>query len=175
MSEPLDSYWQFVEPMFERVDIDDPASFADSSSKVPRASLLLYAAHFCLSEVWNGGLLQFFFNSTGLLTPEAVEAYRLIGMPSLADRLESAARPLGEEFPRDRQRRWDMMLVNSRLTAEQLEHIFREAGNQYLAFKRATMAFEWDRLTDEMYDLAEHENGGFQSAATDFANRSRTE
>jgi len=28
--------------------------------------LLLYAAHFCLSEVHNGGFLQLFWNSTGI-------------------------------------------------------------------------------------------------------------
>lgn len=171
--QPLDSYWPLVEPMFDVVSIDDPASFERTKSSVPHSSLVLFAAHFCLSEVWNGGLLQFFFNSTGILAPEAIEGFQAIGMANIASRLAAAAAPLGGIFPRDRGARWDAMLVNSGLDAQQLEQIFREAKDQYLGFRSATAAFEWDRLTEEIYDLAENENGGFQNAATDFANQDR--
>jgi hypothetical protein len=51
MPELLDSYWPLVEPMFNLVNIDNSTSFARSIELVPRASLLLFAAHFCLSEV----------------------------------------------------------------------------------------------------------------------------
>jgi hypothetical protein len=173
MSQSLDSYWPLVEPMFDAVSIDDLASFERTKGNVPRSSLVLFAAHFCLSEVWNGGLMQFFWNSTGILAPEAIEGFQVIGMPKLANRLAAAASPLGEVFPRDRQARWDAMLVNSGLDIEQLEQIFRVAKDQYLAFMSTTAAFEWDRLTEEIYTLAENENGGFQNAATDFANRNR--
>jgi len=175
VSQPLDSYWPLVEPLFESVSIDDPASFERTKGRVPRSSLVLFAAHFYLSELWNGGLLQFFFNSTGILAPEAIEGFQLIGMPNLTSRLAASAAPLGEEFPRDRQDRWDAMLVNSSLDTDQLEQIFLEAKNRYLGFKSSTVAFEWDHLTEEIYELAENENGGFQVAATQFANRNRPE
>jgi len=64
---------------------------------------LLYAAHFCLSEVHNGGFLQLFWNSTGVLVPEAIEGYQALGMPKLAATFASAAGVLGSAYPRDRE------------------------------------------------------------------------
>ncbi len=142
---------------------------------MPRPSLLLFAAHFCLSEVWNGGLLQFFWNSTGLLAPEAIEGFKAIGMSRLGGIIAIAAACLGDEYPRDRQDRWDAMLVRSGLDQEQLTQIFRDSKNQYLAFKEATALFDWDRLTEEVYAAADDESGGFQIAATQFANQSHWE
>lgn len=44
----------------------------------------MFAAHFCQSEICNGGLGQFFGNSTGGLAPEAVEGFREIGQAQVA-------------------------------------------------------------------------------------------
>ncbi len=170
MSQPLDSYWPIVEPLFGEISIDDPETFATSSRLVQRPALLLFAAHFTLSELWNGGFLQFFFNSTGLLAPEAIQGFKAIGMPELAQVITTAARPLGNPYPRAREDRWDALLVGSGLDRAELTAIFEQAPSQYVAFAKATTSLDFDRLTDLVYELAETESGGFQTAATNYAN-----
>jgi hypothetical protein len=61
-----------------------------SKSRVPR------------TEVCNGGFHQFFSNSTGVLAPEAVEAYRAIGIPEWAEIVAEAMQFFGEPYPRER-------------------------------------------------------------------------
>jgi Domain of unknown function (DUF4375) len=169
MLEPIDSYWELVEPVFTKIDIDSPASFFASIADVPRPVLLLYAAHFCLSEVHNGGFLQFFKNSTGLITPEAIEGFDAIGMQMLASVVRAAADPLGVPYPRERDSRWDALLVASGRSEEQLKDIFEKAKNLYLAFVKATETLPLDQLSRQAWVLAETESGGFQDAATRYA------
>jgi hypothetical protein len=73
------SYWDVVEPVFKLIDLRDQESFFSTTAVMPHSVVLLYAAHFCLSEVHNGGFLQFFWNSTGLVAPEAADGFMEIG------------------------------------------------------------------------------------------------
>jgi hypothetical protein len=75
----------------------------------PKAPRTLLAAHWCMSEVSNGGFAQFFFNSTGVLAPEAVVAFRAIGMPNAADTIQAAMNSLGRPYRREREARQDAM------------------------------------------------------------------
>jgi hypothetical protein len=85
MAEHEPRYWDAVEPIWDVINIyGGPDVFLATFAKVPRPVGICYAAHFCLSEVHNGGWLQFFLNSTGVLAPEAVEGFEAIGMPKLA-------------------------------------------------------------------------------------------
>jgi hypothetical protein len=69
----MNSYWDLVEPVWDEINIyDGPDVFLETFQKVPLKIGYLYAVHFCQSEVCNGGFGQFFFNSTGVLAPEAV-------------------------------------------------------------------------------------------------------
>jgi Domain of unknown function (DUF4375) len=63
---------------------------------------LLFAAHFCQSEIVNGGFSQFFFNSTGVLAPEAIEGFKAIGQVSVAESVQEACALFGDPYPRDR-------------------------------------------------------------------------
>jgi hypothetical protein len=85
MTETIHSYWDYIEPYWDVFDIyNGHQGFESSIHNAPRPVVLLYAAHFCQSEVHNGGFLQFFWNNTGVLAPEAIEGYGVIGMPTLA-------------------------------------------------------------------------------------------
>ena len=54
-------YWHFVEPHWERVDIHNGGdAFLRDFTRTPEAARNLLAAHWCQSEVRNGGLNQFF-------------------------------------------------------------------------------------------------------------------
>jgi uncharacterized protein DUF4375 len=63
---------------------DGPDIFLKTFAQVRREVGLLYATAFCQVEVCNGGLSQFFGNSTGVLAPEAVEGFIAIGQPQTA-------------------------------------------------------------------------------------------
>ncbi len=155
--------------MFESVRLDDPASYFASITKVARPQLLMFAAHFCLSEVNNGGLLQFFWNSTGVLAPEAIEGFEAIGMPELASKVSAAASLLGAPFPRDRDERWDALLAASGRTEDQLESIFKRNSNLYLCFEETTRDLNFESLSNQALELSRSENGDFGNAATKYA------
>jgi len=141
-------YWSFVEPIWDRVSIyDGPEIFLDQVSKVSEVQKHLFAAHWCQSEVRNGGLHQFFSNDTGVLAPEAVEAFRLIGLEQCATALARAMLFFGDTYPRKRSTREDML--------DDLE--IRDPEN-------------WDPFTEfDRTFYSEFENHGFERAADAFA------
>jgi len=96
-------YWTVVEPFWEAVDIyAEPDQFLATFGTVPHHAGLLLAAHWCQSEVRNGGFHQFFTNPTGVLAPEALEGFTAVGRPDLAALLRSAMSFFGPDYPRDR-------------------------------------------------------------------------
>src|SRR5262245_46639863 len=106
--EPGDLYWSVVEPYWLRLNEswdEDPSHFLEALRAVPERIQHLYAAHWCQSEVRNGGLFQFFFNSTGILAPEAVSGLNTVGATELADILAEAMRHFGDIYPRVRSER----------------------------------------------------------------------
>jgi hypothetical protein len=162
-------YWELIEPLFESVQLEDSASFFRSIKDVNRPPLLMFAAHFCLSELHNGGLLQFFWNSTGIIAPEAVEGFEAMGMPQLASIVSKAASLLGTPYPREREDRWDALLAASGRTEEELQIIFEQNTNFYLGFNEATRNLNFDFLSDQAMKFAQSENGDFGNAATQYA------
>jgi Domain of unknown function (DUF4375) len=169
LAEAIISYWNLVEPVFSSIDFTDSERFAASTAGVPREVVLLYATHFCLSEVHNGGFLQFFWNSTGLIAPEVVDGFVAFGMPQMAALVRTAAAALGSPYPRDRDSRWDALLQASGRSQRDLKRIFKKNENLYLAFAEATEPLSYDAMNHQAWDLAKSENGGFQEAATRYA------
>jgi hypothetical protein len=170
MKKPLDSYWDVLEPHFKAINIyHDPETLAASIADIPRQIVLLYAAHMCQSEIHNGGFLQLFWNSTGIIVPDAIEAYKSIGMPILATLLEQAAHPLGSPYPLDRDDRWDALLHASGLNEAELEAIFKTTDNFYVGFVKATKTLPFDELDRQFWEAVKTENGGFEKAATRYA------
>jgi hypothetical protein len=102
------SYWSLVEPFWlplNRSWDDGHEAFLRLHRTVAREVGHLYAAHWCQSEVCNGGLYQFFFNTTGLLAPEAAEGFRAIGLTEWAGTLAQAMAFFGSPYPRERAER----------------------------------------------------------------------
>jgi hypothetical protein len=169
MPDQIWSYWDLVGPIFTKIDIDSPSGYFASIAVVPRPLLLLYAAHLSLSEIRNGGLLQFFWNSTGLIAPEAADGFTAIGMPKIAALLTTAVNSLGSPYPRDRDDRWDALLVASGRSEQDLKAIFENEPNLYLAFAEAVKPLGFNPMERDIWALAETESGGFDIAATRYA------
>jgi Domain of unknown function (DUF4375) len=80
--EPGEVYWSLVEPFWGKISIYDGAEqFLRQFRALPKHVGHLFAGHWCQSEVCNGGFHQFFWNPTGILAPEALQAYQAIGIP----------------------------------------------------------------------------------------------
>jgi hypothetical protein len=145
------SYWDLVDPIWETVSIyDGPDVFLQQYAASPEPSRVLFAAHWCQSEICNGGFDQFFSNSTGVLAPEGAQAFRKIGMPHIASLIEQAMAILGPIYPRDREEREDAIEAAWDACAESENGPFGE-------------------LDELFFKFIETENGGFGEAADAFA------
>lgn len=81
------------------------ADYEASLRTFTREQRLIYAAMWYLSEVNNGGHDQFFFNSTGIVWPDAREAFPRMDLPEVAEILDESAERLGDSPSRDRDER----------------------------------------------------------------------
>jgi hypothetical protein len=107
---PGEYYWRLVEPVWGEISIyDGPGEFLRQFRRVRPEVGRLFAAHWCQSEVRNGGFHQFFSNATGVLAPEALAAFRSMGLEEWASLLKEAMRFFGDPYPRDREERWELL------------------------------------------------------------------
>src|SRR5262245_40957773 len=104
--EPSEAYWAVLDPIWDEVSIyDGVKKFTRDFERANPIARTLFAAHWCESEVSNGGFRQFFANSAGILAPEALAAFRNLGMPRTAAIVEQAIGTFGPEYPRGRKKR----------------------------------------------------------------------
>jgi hypothetical protein len=123
-----DGYWSLVEPVWlplNRSWDDGPEEFVRLFLSVRPDIGHLYAAHWCQSEVCNGGLYQFFSNTTGLLAPEALDGFRAIGAADWAEILAEAMKYFGTPYPREREDRQDVLPVNQRRGREEWDPFYQ--------------------------------------------------
>jgi Domain of unknown function (DUF4375) len=130
----VQGYWSLVEPVWislNRSWDDGPEAFLRLFHATPREIGHLYAAHWCQSEVCNGGLHQFFSNTTGLLAPEALEGFRAIGMTEWADILAEAMKFFGSPYPRERAYRNKLLASRSRRPFSDLDERFYKWSDRW--------------------------------------------
>jgi hypothetical protein len=107
---PKVSYRDVIRPIWDSVRIYDGADvFLRGFSGLSFIQRVLFATHWAQSEVMNGGLGQFFSNSTGVLAPEAVEGFVALRMPLCASAVSDAMLFFGAPYPRDRHMRRVLM------------------------------------------------------------------
>ena len=147
-----ESYWKYIEPIWDSVSIYDGGdAFVAQFSILTEKEKVLFAAHWAQAEILNGGLGQFFSNSTGVLAPEAVEALNKLEMPISAQAIESAMLFFGEPYPRERS-----------IRESALELFFEKFGER---------AIPMEEQENVVAEEIEKENGGFEVAANLFASK----
>ena len=159
--EPGQRYWTVLAPYWDALSIDTPQEFETTIKRVPRPVALLYAAHFCQSEVRNGGFTQFFRNSTGVLAPEAIEGFNAIGQQRVAESVKRAMFFLGAPYSRNRSDRWTAL---NRLVEQ-------HGGTPATLFGEIKYrnADCFRSIEIEFYSLIDSEAGGFEVAADRYA------
>ncbi|MDP1663309.1 MAG: DUF4375 domain-containing protein [Phycisphaerales bacterium] len=139
-------YWPQVQQAFDDASIyAAPEEWLTGLARHPRNTGLLLAVHWLAAEVDNGGLIQFFDNSTGVVAPEAVEGLAAIGMPESAAEVSAAMARLPHPYPRDQ--------------------------SQRLAHRAAFTHGVLVAVDNRLYELFDSENGGITAAMDRFAER----
>ena len=160
---PGSIYWAAVEPVWNTIDIyNGEERFLATFASCNRDRALLCTAHWSQSEICNGGFTQFFHNDTGVLAPEAVDAFNAIGMPRAAREIEIAMELLGLRFIRDRAVR--MGQIESILNQEDEQR--HGAPKKYGSFRYVE---GWAPAQATFYECLANENRGFNQAADAFA------
>ncbi len=163
------AYWARIQPLFARYGaLADPEEFRSEMRDVSPMELGLFAAHVCLAEIYNGGLLQMLWNTHGTLAPEALHALYAIGMPGCAATLEEGMKLLGPAYPLVREERWDALLGVCGRSSKALERIFNETPDLYLAFVKVAEPLGMERYDTQLWQRMREEAGGFATAADRF-------
>ncbi|WP_208347515.1 DMP19 family protein [Pseudaestuariivita rosea] len=69
----------------------------------------LFAMHWAHLEIANGGIWQFFFNSTGTIAPEAVKGFERIGLQQAAHQLQQAMDKFPNGYELDSEKRREIV------------------------------------------------------------------
>lgn len=129
-------YWRAVEPIWDKVSIyDGEFVFLSQFPELDPNVGHLFAAHWCNSEVCNGGFWQLFYNSTGVLAPEALLAFTALELDSFADCLRNAMSLMGNPYLRDRSARIEIFEKDEE-TGGVLEETLNDLSDRYFAARR---------------------------------------
>jgi hypothetical protein len=124
-----ESYWTCIEEAFDKVDIYVGGKvFLAGFHQYPNWIGDLLAAHWLLSEFDNGGLMQFFLNSTGVLAPEAIAGFRRMGLSSASDAITQAVAVFGAEYPRDNKVRDSFLRAKLGLKPDDKDYALFKSG-----------------------------------------------
>jgi hypothetical protein len=147
-----ESYWKYVEPIWDSVSIYNGGDvFIEQFSKLTEKQKVLFSSHWAQAEILNGGLGQFFSNSTGVLAPEAADALIKLGMPKSAQAIKDAMLFFGKPYPRERS--------------------FRENAFEEFFVKFGENSIPMEEQENIVAEEIEEENGGFEIAANLFASK----
>jgi len=148
--EPFDLIWPTSDVPSHCISIYDGAdAFLRDFAAAGPVHGTLFAAYWPQAEIFNGGLSQFFGNSTGVLAPEAVEAYKILGMPRLAAALQEAMDWFGTPYPRER-------------------------GSRQVRLEEFAASHEidpFDAMDDKIVEFIYEENSGLEAAALAYLRR----
>lgn len=101
-----DDAFAVIEPVWDRANIYESVAALEASLEgFSEPQRLMFALHWYISEVNNGGHHQFFYNSTGILWPEALAGFEAIQVAPGAEILQAALSRLGGSPSRDRRER----------------------------------------------------------------------
>ena len=142
-------YWSLIEPVWATLNESwdsGPKPFLELLNSLPRKIRYLYAGHWCQSEVCNGGLEQFFSNSSGILAPEARDAFHDMKLAEWSDTLHHALAFFGPDYPRDRDERVAMISGWPRRNREHSDP-FYDLDEQFYGWLHAE-SDRWERAAD---------------------------
>jgi hypothetical protein len=135
-------YWPFTESYTDSISFyDSPELYLLQLEFSDPIEAKMFVLYWFQSEILNGGLSQFFENSTGVIAPEVVEALKVVGLNELSESLKLILLKFGGSYERNRAKRKKIVASN--------EEYF-------------------DALDDSLVHLIYEENGGLESASKNY-------
>lgn len=104
--------------------------YGEEISALSRPERVVYVCQALEAEVNNGGFSQFFFNSSGELANEVVDAFAAIGAVKTAEICKKAVSIYDGEVPADRDERDELIEDN-----EEAEEILEECDSAFFAYE----------------------------------------
>jgi len=118
-----------IDPVWWTADIYGSADEYEASlRKFSRSQRLVHALCWYIAEVNNGGHDQFYFNSTGIVWPDAIAAFDAIGLSDGADIVRQSAQRLGGAPARDRSERQNQL--------EQMQPSFDDLDDRFYELQK---------------------------------------
>lgn len=106
----IEESWDICDPMFKMIDCyEGYETYLKTSERFTLEQRYLWAIHWYFGEVINGGHHQFFYNSTGIVWEDALNAFKHFGMPEFANNLQKVVDYFGGKIPFDREERGKIM------------------------------------------------------------------
>lgn len=105
-----DDQWKIIEPVWWSANIyEGPDQYEQSLLPFSRPQRFVFAVTWYRAEVNNGGHLQFYSNSTGIVWKDALEAFWTLDLPEHAMILAESAERLGGSPSLDRDTREEQL------------------------------------------------------------------
>lgn len=106
----IEDSWDILEPVYGTVNIyGSYEEYLESAKLFTLEQRYLLAMTWYFIEVNNGGHHQFFYNSTGIVWEDALNAFKLFDMNEFAVNFEKVIAYFGAGIPFDREERWKLM------------------------------------------------------------------
>lgn len=143
-----------VEPMWWSVDIyNGYEKYESDLSKFTLPQRYIFAIAWFEAEVSNGGIDQFYDNSTGIVWKDALEGFRAIGCEEVAKIIEDSAKRMGGIPSFDRKERWNQLEKFDPdfddLTSRFYDLDYSELMSKYIADNAESFCFDGDVMALE--------------------------
>jgi hypothetical protein len=146
--QPGNVYWAHIESAFDSVDIySGPSVFLANCNKLELRTVNLLAAHWCQSEVCNGGFHQFFHNSTGVLAPEALRGFSAMNIVEWEQALGQAMGFFGPKYPREQEERRKALPSPVKSARREVWDPFYELDERFYDWLKPDQD-RWNRVAD---------------------------
>lgn len=139
-----DYTFEIILPLWDVVNSGEGRNaYIESCKGFSREQIHLCAIWLYFSEVLNGGHIQYYLNDYSIVTQDAVEGFRAMGLDSFADVLEESYRRLEIELSPDietRRKQLDQLEQMGNLDFDDLDTKFGELESANL-FDKAMLAY----------------------------------
>jgi len=132
------SYPRIYGPYSEQFNFyEGRVKWENSIKDIPQPAIYLFSVHWLHLEVFNGGFWQYFYNSTSICYPEAMEGFDAIGMPDVTKIIETAVKRVGSPFPYENEIRKNIVgPPNQRMDFNDLDDKFYALADTNKFFRR---------------------------------------
>lgn len=102
--------YSIIEPVWWTGDIyDNVERYEKSLESFSTEQRLIFASMWYMSEVNNGGHDQFYYNSTGIVWPDALKGFEVLGLSEVVSIIKESVERMGGNPSRDREARYDQL------------------------------------------------------------------